>query len=45
MKAKSNVLSAPPEGGVAKAFRTLAAVNEALRALLKMSEATERSGR
>lgn len=40
LKEGSNVVVLDPD--VAKAFRTSAAVNEALRLLLKMSEATRR---
>lgn len=40
LKEGSNVVVLDPD--VAKAFRTSAAVNEALRSLLRMSEATRR---
>jgi hypothetical protein len=40
LKEGANVIVLEPD--VAKAFRTSAAVNEALRSLLKMSEATRR---
>src|SRR5712691_7690768 len=42
LKEGANVVVLEPD--VAKAFRSSAAVNEALRSLLRMSEATERSG-
>jgi hypothetical protein len=40
LKEGANVVALDPD--VAKAFRSSAAVNEALRSLLKMSEATRR---
>lgn len=40
LKERTNVVVLEPD--VAKAFRSSAAVNEALRSLLKMSEATRR---